>query len=109
MELTVKDSTDDADSAAVLNIKVTNGGAAGDGLVVIEGQTAVGAGLVAGDASLTVNQGAGTVAIYIKHAATSVLSEHLDFIGYDLVEDDGTDRTRRAHGSTRVKATETRA
>ena len=59
---TVKRRVGDPDSAAVLQIKVTNGGDVGDGLKIVNGSSSV----TASNASMAVNQGAGTVALHIE-------------------------------------------
>lgn len=69
--LTAKSSTSLADSAAQIQILESNPGVATDGLQYIHGNTAADAGLVAADASLTVSQAAGTIAIVIDDEATA--------------------------------------
>lgn len=70
--LTAKARTSDADSAAQIQIQKSVA-TTGDGLLYINGQTPTAAGLVVGDAALTVNQSAGTVAIVIDDEATVCL------------------------------------
>jgi hypothetical protein len=70
--LTAKASTSLADSAAQIQIQESVAGT-GDGLLYIHGNTAAEAGLAAADASLTVSQAAGTIAIVIDDEATAEL------------------------------------
>lgn len=69
--LTAKSSTSLPDTAAQIQILESNPGVATDGLQYIHGNTAADAGLVAADASLTVSQAAGTIAIVIDDEATA--------------------------------------
>lgn len=72
MYFTVKADKDvDADSAAQVRIKKTNGGDSGDGLKVLGGDTAE----TASDGSLTVDQSAGTVRVVLATAATALLTK----------------------------------
>lgn len=106
IELTIKERPDDTDANALLNIIVTNGGAVTDGLIVLQKQTAIAAGLTAADASLTVDQAAGTVAVYITHTATGKLTDYAA-PGFDLIQNDGTDVTLLTYGKTNIYPTET--
>ncbi|MCP4536242.1 MAG: hypothetical protein GY832_03775 [Chloroflexi bacterium] len=108
--VSIKEDLKDSDDDALLRVKVTNGGAAGDGLLRINKQvpTACDPALSAADASLTINQGAGTCAIYITDAATTELDAARS-LGYDAKENDGTDTALRSTGMVNIKATETQA
>lgn len=108
MELSVKESPDDTDANALLNIVESNPGVGTDGLIYIQKQTTAAALLAVTDASLTVNQGAGTVAVYIKYAATTELEDFIS-ASYDLIQSDGTDKTRLTWGKVNIVPTETRA
>lgn len=66
---TIKSSQYDADSASILQIEENNPGALTDGLLYLNGAAGT-----AAQASLTVNQAGGTVAIWISHAATAQLA-----------------------------------
>jgi hypothetical protein len=70
--LTAKASTSDSDAAAQIQIQESVAGT-GDGLLYIDGKTPTVAGLVVGDASLTVDQAAGTIAIVIDDEATALM------------------------------------
>ena len=69
--LTVKRLSGDSDESAVLQILVSNPGGGSDGLQRVNGTTS---GVVAANASLVVNQAAGTVAIHIEDDATILLA-----------------------------------
>ena len=103
-----KEDLEDDDDDAIIRILVTNGGAVGDGLQRINKQSITEAGLALTDATLTVDQVAGSVVIYIKHAATAALPV-LFPVGYDAKESDGTDPYVLSSGKLNIKNTETRA
>jgi hypothetical protein len=65
---------DDTDSEAIIQVIESNPGVGADGMAYIEGHTPSGASLTAADASLTVNQSAGTIKFDITDDATSVLT-----------------------------------
>lgn len=65
---TVKRHIGQPDSEATLQIRVSNPGVGGDGLQRLNGAVAT-----AGDASLAVNQGAGTVTIHVEDSAMALV------------------------------------
>lgn len=76
-----KDS--DSDSASLVQIKVTNGGDASDGLLYVQGFAPVSP-VTKASASLTVTQSAGTVRIAISAAALALLTGGLSSLDWDL-------------------------
>ena len=68
---TVKANTSQADSAAVLQVVITNGGDPGDGLLYLNGEAATG---YEDEASLTVDQPGGTITISITDDYTAEVS-----------------------------------
>jgi hypothetical protein len=83
MYFTLKRDADiETDAQAVVKIQATNGGAASDGLIVLNGSSS---GLTAANASLTVNQVAGTVRLIVTDDAAAQLTE-LDGLTWDFKE-----------------------
>lgn len=107
IELTVKETPEDTDANALLNIVESNPGVGTDGLIVIQKQTTAAALLAVTDASLTVNQPAGTVTVHITRAATTKLDDYTA-VGFDLICYDGTDHDMLTYGKTNIYKTETR-
>lgn len=105
----VKDNDGDTENEAVLRIVVTNGGAAGDGLLRIGGQSPTDAGLTAASASLTASQANGTLGVYVADEALSILTASTSR-KYDVVviEDDGT-KFQLAEDDATFSSTRTRA
>lgn len=80
-EFTAKYDLDDDDTAAVVQIRETNGGAANDGLLYLEGAAIALANRSWG--TLTVNQGAGQAVIALTAAATILMGEQ-GGVAYDI-------------------------
>lgn len=78
-----RDKESDADSASLIQIKVTNGGDASDGLIYLNG-SAIASPITKADASLTVTQAAGTVRIFISDNALALLTGGLSDLDWDL-------------------------
>lgn len=107
MYWTVKVSSDDADTASILQVLESNPGGAADGVLYVEGAAATIAQQAMG--SLTVNQVAGTVAIALQAALTNALSERYG-LEYDIkVIDAGEAQPPLVQGAANVRYTPTRA
>lgn len=99
--LKTKRTDDDADS--IVQIVESNPGVAADGLLYLNGAAGTKA-----QASLTVNQGAGTVAVHIDDEATAELARWTG--GYDVkVLDDAGDTKQIRSAKVSVVLTETHA
>jgi hypothetical protein len=107
MYFTLKRDTDaDADAQAVIMVQATNGGASSDGLIVLNGSSSD---LTAADASLTVNQAAGTIRLVVTDDAMAELSE-LDGLTWDFKEiTDAGESNVVTQGHATVSYTPTRA
>jgi hypothetical protein len=104
--LTVKANADDErDSEALLQILATSGG--DGGLQRINGKSPMNAGLTSGDASLTVDQGAGTVAVVISDKAMALLNVQSASFDVKYIKDGTTGLL--AEGTFTIQTTETRA
>ena len=91
-----KANTDDGkDEIAIV---VTNGGDVGDGLTILGG-AAVASPITAADASLTVDQGAGTVAVWVSDEATNYLGVTANGVWHLREVDDDEDTTQVAAGT----------
>jgi hypothetical protein len=101
--LSIKSAESDADSASVIQIVESNPGVGTDGLLYLNATAAT-----AGQASLTVDQAAGTIAIVIADEATTLLAAST--YGYDVkcLLADGTTQ-QLTHGMASITLTETRA
>jgi hypothetical protein len=83
MYFTLKRDADvETDAQAMIKIQATNGGAVGDGLIVLNG---ISSDLTAANASLTVNQAAGTIRLIVTDDALAELFE-LDGLAWDFKE-----------------------
>jgi len=105
---TVKADLDDADSAALIQIVESNPGVAADGLLYLNGDDPTEESLTAADGSLTVDQSAQTVAIYLTDEAMAVLGFFGGFYDIKTVDADG-DTLRQDYGTLDVSETATRA
>jgi len=105
---TVKGDLDDADSAALIQIVESNPGVAADGLLYLNGDDPTEESLTAADGSLTVDQAAQTVAIYLTDEAMAVLGFFGGFYDIKTVDADG-DTLRQDYGTLDVSETATRA
>jgi hypothetical protein len=106
-DFTLKRDADQADADALLRIRVSNPAVgASDGALVVSGAPATVAQRTLG--SLTVAQGAGTVAIALTPVLTAALSAYASLV-WDLKEWTLTAQTIRASGSAVVQYTPTGA
>ena len=101
--LTLKEEESQTDAESIIQIVKSNPGVGTDGLLYLNGAAAT-----AGQASLTVNQAAGTIAIVIAAAATTLLVANTP--GYDVkcLLADGTTQ-QLTLGTASITLTETRA
>jgi hypothetical protein len=104
---TLKDSAKDLDSAAIVQIMVTNPGDPGDGLQVLLGSVTLPSGIVAGSAALIVDQGAGTARVYLTDDLTALLSEAKS-IGWDVKFIDAAGDSVGRRGKADIVLTETK-
>ena len=87
---------------------MSNPAAAGDGLLYLNGDDPTEESLTAADGSLTVDQAAQTVAIYLTDEAMAVLGFFGGFYDIKTVDADG-DTARQDYGTLDVSETATRA
>lgn len=108
--LTLKsDKNNQADSASLIQVKVSNPAAGGDGLLRLKGSSPASPITVA-DASLVVSQAAGTVRIIVSDDALALLTGGLSGLEYDLkVKKADGSSTRIAIDEASIEWTPTRA
>lgn len=106
-DFSLKHSLDDADSAAVLRVRVSNAAApTTDGALIVEGVAATAAQRIL--ASLTVTQAAGTVALSLTAALANALYPAAALV-WDLKEFTASSQAIRATGTATVAYAVTRA
>lgn len=101
-----RDMDGDTDAQAVIQIQESNPAAADDGLIVLNGSST---GLTATDASLTVDQAAGTIRLIVTDDAAAQLAE-LDGLSWDFKEVTSAGASNViAQGNATISYTPTRA
>ena len=98
LTLRCKRKADVRDGKDEIAIVVTNGGDAGDGLTILGGAS-VASPITKADASLTVDQGAGTVAVWVSDNATNYLGVTANGVWHLREVDDDEDTTQVAAGT----------
>lgn len=104
---TLKANVRDADTAALVQLRVTNPGAGGDGLQRVNG-VAPAAPITAAAGELTVNQAGGAITIYQTDELTALLAAAVD-LGWDVKFIDAGGDSSGQRGTADVVLTETRA
>ncbi len=105
---TLKNKAKDLDSEAIVQIMVSNPGGVSDGLKVFGGSATLPDGIVAGSASLVVDQAAGTATIYLEDDLT-VLADEVKGMGWDLKFIDSAGDSVGRRGKADIVLTETKA
>lgn len=107
--LTIKRRATNDDPDAIVQIKVTNGGDAGDGLQTLNQADPDDNSLTAADGSLTVNHSAGMVAVYLTDEATAALPRAAGMTWDIKVIDASGDSAQAATGRCNAVDAETQA
>lgn len=104
---TLKANVRDADTAALVQLRVTNPAAVTDGLQRVNG-AAPAAPITAADGELSVNQAGGSITIWLSDELTALLAAAVD-LGWDVKFIDLADDSSGQRGTADVVLTETRA
>jgi hypothetical protein len=104
---TLKANVRDADTAALVQMRVTNPAAVTDGLQRVNG-AAPAAPIAAADGELTVNQAGGAITVWLSDELTALLAAAVD-LGWDVKFIDLADDSSGQRGTADVVLTETRA
>ncbi len=103
---TLKANVRDADTAALVQLRVTNPAAGGDGLQRVNG-AAPAAPISAADGELTVNQAGGAITVWLSDELTALLAAAVD-LGWDVKFIDASGDSSGQRGTADVVLTETR-
>jgi len=97
IDLALKSVATDTDAQSIVWIRATNPAAGADGLQRLNGATAT-----AAQGSLTVNQAAGTVAVWLADDATTQLTATTCVYGLKVIESDGDSSRLCADGTCTI-------